>query len=48
MFEQNGKLKSMEKEPLKNVDIETKFIKVFKNLTMYLEYRTIEIYVSQF
>lgn len=44
MFEQNGKLKSMEKEPLKNVDIETKFIKVFKNLTMYLEYRTIEIY----
>lgn len=44
VFEQNGKLKSMEKEPLKNVDIQTKFIKVFKNLTMYLEYRTIEIY----
>lgn len=43
IFTNTGKLKKIDTEPLSNIDISTKLVKVFKNLTMYLEYRIIEI-----
>lgn len=39
---ENGCIEDFDVDPLKNTDIQTKFIRVFKNLTMYLDYRIVE------
>lgn len=39
----NGDILDLNKEPLENIDIQTRFMKVFKNITMYLDYRSAEV-----
>lgn len=39
----DGKILELIKEPIENIDIQTRFMRVFKNITMYLDYRNIEI-----
>ncbi|MBO5349672.1 MAG: hypothetical protein J6A89_07645 [Clostridia bacterium] len=39
----DGRVPELEVEPLENIDTQTKFIRVFKNITMYLNYRSIEL-----
>ena len=44
VFSENENIKNQDTELLEDTDIQQKIIRVFKNLTMYLEYRIIEIY----
>ena len=44
MFSENEDMKKNDEKPLTSIDIQSKLIKVFKNLTIFLEYRIIETY----
>lgn len=42
-FSKDGKIKQVNKQNFEKMEIKAKFIKVFENITMYLEYRIVEI-----